>query len=83
MDLPGAIAGVGVSVLLHCRLLQHSPQRGFNSGSSSAPVAASMVISPPDSKENIITFVLCQIILLVECSWKLDLKCVLRISDAF
>lgn len=72
MALTVAIAGVGVSVQLHCRLLQHSPQREFNSGSSSAPVAAATVISPPVSKESIIIFVLCQVMLLVDCSWKLE-----------
>lgn len=74
MDLTVAIAGVGVSALLHCMLLMRILRRELNSRCSSCLCSCldSYVsyLPPPVSKENICFIILCQIILLLEYSWK-------------
>lgn len=74
MDLTVAIAGVGVSMLLHCVLLMHSLQRELNSHCSrclcGCPDSYVSYLLPPASEENIYFIILCQVMLLLEYSWK-------------
>lgn len=74
MDLTVAIAGAGVSVLLHCVLLMHSLRRELNSRCSSClcscPNGYISYRSPPVSQENICFIILYQTVVLLEYSWK-------------
>lgn len=87
MDLTVAIAGVGVSVLLHCVLLMHSLRRELNSRCSgcrcSCPNGYISYLSPPASQENICFIILYQIVVLLEYSWKFYWKYVSRTSTQF